>query len=136
MESSSSGRFHDYKPPQKAPAQVEGSSTGGGGGGGASDVNICEVPLPNLRLEEIGRSEYFSSKKTVPPVGTPVQVRQTLVGGRIAVETTRGNQPIGFLPTERNYLLGCLKDGYKYKGKVTASADSPTPRVVVDLSPT
>jgi hypothetical protein len=132
MESKTSGRFHHYEPPQKPPAQAEDGSKGGGSG---QDVNECEVPLPNVRLEEVGRSEYFSAKKTVPPVGTPVQVRRNLVGGRIAVEAARGNQSIGFLPTQYNYLLGCLKDGYKYKGKITASADSPTPRVVVDLFP-
>lgn len=134
MESSSSGRFHHYEPPQKPPAKPEGGAKGGGSGSG-QDVNVCELPLPNVRLEEVGRSEYFLAKKTVPPAGTSVQVRKKLVGGRIAVETTRGNLSIGFLPTVNNYLLGCLKDGYKYKGKVTASADSPTPRVVVDLSP-
>lgn len=132
MESKTSGRFQHYEPLEKPPAKTEAGSKGVSNG---REVNVCEMPLPNVRLEEVGRSEYFSAKKTVPPVGMPVQVRQKLVGGRITVETTRGNQSIGFLPTERNYLLGCMKDGYKYKGKVVASADSPTPRVVVDLFP-
>ena len=132
MESSSSGRFHHYNPPAKPEAQSSGSTTGSGG---QPEVDICEVPLPNVRLEEEGRSEYFSARKTVPPAETPVQVREKLVGGRIAVETTRGKQTIGFLPTSKNYLLGCLKSGHKYKGKVTASGDQPTPKVVVDLSP-
>ena len=131
MESSSSGRFHHYNTPKQSPP-VGGDPAGGGKG---QEINVCDVPLPNVRLEEVGGSEYFSARRTVPPVDTPVQVRQRLVGGRIAVETTRGNQSIGFLPTTNNYLLGCLKDDYKYKGKVTASADSPTPRVVVDLFP-
>jgi hypothetical protein len=131
MESSSSGRFHHYSNPA-LPASSEGSTTGGGK---RSEIDVCEVPLPNVRLEEVSRSEYFSTKQTVPPAGTNVQVRKDLVGGRIAVETTRGNQSIGFLPTQYNYLVGCLKQGHKYRGKVTASADSPTPRIVADLFP-
>ncbi|HWY32684.1 MAG TPA: hypothetical protein VNX46_18105, partial [Candidatus Acidoferrum sp.] len=101
----------------------------------SKDVNICEIPMPSVRLEEEGRSEYFLSKSTVPPVGAAIEVREKLVGGRIAVETVHGRQSIGFLPTAKNHVLACMKDDFKYKGKVTASADSPTPRVVVDLSP-
>lgn len=130
MESSSGGRFDHYATP-KPPAPIEGGPKGGTGI--SPEIDTCEIPLPNVRLEEVGTSEYFSGRKTVPPVGASIQVRTNLVGGRIAVETTRGNQSVGFLPTQFNYLLGCLKDGYKYKGKVTASADSPTPRIVVDL---
>jgi hypothetical protein len=131
MESSSGGQFHHYSTPKES-GTAEGSPKGGGKG---QETNVCDMPLPNVRLEEVGRSEYFIAKKTVAPIGTSVQVRKNLVGGRIAVETTRGNQSIGFLPTGKNYLLSCLKFGYKYKGKVTASADSPVPRVVVDLFP-
>jgi hypothetical protein len=128
MESTSSGQFDHYATPNPPPTEV------GPRGGSSDELNVCEIPLPNVRLEEVGRSEFFSKKRTVPLAGTAVQIRQSLVGGRIAVETTRGNFSIGFLPTAKNYLLSCLKDGYKYKGKVTASGDTPTPRVVVNLS--
>jgi hypothetical protein len=131
MESSSSGRFDHYATP-KPPTPSEGAPKGGGK---PPEVDPCETPLPNVRLEEVGRSEYFLVKKTTPPSGTPVKVRKKLVGGRIAVETDRGNQSIGFLPTANNYLLACLNSGHKYKGKVTAAADSPTPRIIVDLFP-
>ena len=81
MESSSSGRFDHYASP-KPPAPAEDGPKRGGKG---QEVNVCEIPLPNVRLEEIGRSEYFSAKKNVPPVGTSIQVRQKLVGGRYDV---------------------------------------------------
>lgn len=131
MESTSSGRFDHYATPPP-PKQPQSSPKGGGK---SEEMDACDIPLPNVRLEEVVLSEFFLNKRTVPAVGTPVRVRPKLVGGRIAVETTRGNQSIGFLPTTNNYLLGCLKDGHNYKGKVTASFDSPVPRIVVDLFP-
>lgn len=134
MESSSSGRFYDYSDP-KPPATPRQSTGDAQGGTSGEDIDACKVPLPNVRLEEISRSEYFSSKKNVPGPDTNVQVRKDLVGGRIAVETIRGNQSVGFLPTQYNYLAGCLKSGNKYKGKITASSNLPSPRIVVDLFP-
>src|ERR1700690_546371 len=125
MESTSSGRFDHYSSPEP-PRPAEGAPKAVRKG---QEVDVCQLPLPNIRLEEIGRSEYFSARSSVPPGGTSVQVRQKLVGGRIAVETIRGNRSIGFLPTSKNYLLACLKAGHNYKGTVTASADSPTPRI-------
>lgn len=133
MESSSTGRFNHYSEPTPPTSPVGGKIGGTSGGRKGEEVDVCKLSMQNVRLEEISRSEYFSAKKTVPPDTTNVQVRKFLVGGRIAIETTRGNQSIGFLPTQYNYLVACLKQGHKYKGKVTASADSPIPRIVVDL---
>ena len=109
MESSSSGRFHHYQ----GPPVPQGSGGGEQKTGGKGEIDPCDAPLPNVRLEEVGRSEFISNKKTVPATNTSVQVRRTLTGGRIAVETTRGNLSIGFLPTACNYLLSCLKAGRK-----------------------
>jgi hypothetical protein len=131
MESSSSGNFHHYSDPVPPPQEdIVGSKPGSSG-----EIDTCDIPLPNVRLEEIAQSEYYSVTTGVPPVGTAVKVRRKLVGGRIAVETTSQQQSIGFLPTQHNYLLACLESGRKYKGKVTASAASPVPRVVIDLAP-
>jgi len=131
MESTSSGNFNHYSNP--APVVTEEAVFGRGKK--LEEVDTCDVPLPNVRLEEIDISEYFSAKRTVPSEGTTVQIRNKLVGSRIAVETNRGNLSIGFLPTQYSYLLSCLRDGYKYKGKVTSSSSSPTPRIVIDLRP-
>jgi hypothetical protein len=86
-------------------------------------------------LEEVARCDYFTAHHALPPVGTPVAVRTKLVSGRIGVETTAG-ELVGFLPTDYNYLLRCMKQGYTYAGKVASSILKPVPVVRVDLEAT
>lgn len=133
MESSSSGRFHDYsgsESPKRAPIET-GVGTGSGSEPG---TDRCAKSIESARLEEIEKSEYFSKHANVPPVDTKVQIRKKLVKGRIAVETVKGKESIGFLPTKFNYLAGCLETGWSYEGKIIASSNKPIPRVVVELS--
>ena len=138
MESDAPSRFDDYtpptrriKPPQKLPVSVP--KAGGSGGGNAKQENDCELPLTDVRLEDVARCEYYSRHRTVPQIGGEIQIRRELFNGRIAVELASGNQIIGLLPTSFNYVLRCIADGYSYTGQVADSSVAPTPDIVVDL---
>jgi hypothetical protein len=130
MGTQGTNKFKDY------PGTPRGGASGAKAGGPSSedpgDVPLCERRLTGVPLEEVGRCDYFRAHSTIPAVGTPVVVRKKLVGGRIGVETT-GGELIGFLPTDYNYLLRCMKQGYSYAGQVTSIAAKPIPVVRVDL---
>jgi hypothetical protein len=119
MGSVSSGKFKDY-PPSK------------GDDGPAGGEDRCEQDLRDVSLDEVGRSDYFRGHNSVPRVGTRVRLREATVGPRLSVDDTRG-ESVGFLPTEFNYLLLCMKRGFTYSGDVTASSDKPLPSVRVSL---
>src|SRR5579862_8409467 len=72
-------------------------------------------------LEDVAHSQYYKKRKTVPPKGTPVQLRVTLLSGRLVVDETKTGLAIGNLPTGYNYLVLCMKNGRDYTGSVTVS---------------
>lgn len=134
MGSSGTGKFTDY-PGTPSGSSKTGSGTGNGDSGGASKTDQCLRLIENVALEEVARFEYFITHKIIPPTGTAVAVRSSLVGGRIGVETLPASELVGLLPTEYNYLLQCMKQGYKYLGKVVSAKSKPIPVVRVDLEP-
>jgi hypothetical protein len=136
MGSSGSGSFSDYssQPSKKSPKKKSNKGQGGGSGGGASGKDPCEQVLTGVALDDVARSEYFVAHNSVCPKGSVVTVREQLFERRIAVELDSG-EIIGLLPTQYNYLVACMKDGYSYRGVVTASSTTPYPRVLVDIRP-
>lgn len=130
MGSNGTNKFTDY--PGTSRGSAKGLGSGGTQPGGSGDVPLCERQLAGVPLEEVARCEYFAAHASLPPVGTPVAVRPSLVGGRVAVETSSG-EVVGFLPTEYNYVLRCMKQDYSYAGEVTSSTAKPIPVVRVDL---
>jgi hypothetical protein len=128
MGSSGTGNFSDY------PGSSGGSKSKGNGAsqGQSGDHNRCENNL-TVNLEEVSSCAYYKNHKSVPPEQTDVNVISKLVGGRIGVQVTTDNELVGYLPTEYNYLLQCMKQGYSYNGTVTSSALKPTPRISIEL---
>ena len=136
MGSTGTGRFTDYS--ESSGGRGPGAGGGSGGAGpqpATSGVNQCERAHGDISLEEVARCEYFKAHKAVPSVDTPVTVRAELVGRRLAVETVKDREVIGYLPTRYLYLWKCIKLGWKYSGQVLASSGSKSPLVRVDLAP-
>ena len=123
MGTSGTGRLSDY-PGKRGDGRKAGGRKGGGGGKDRCLDDIVE------QLEEVARCEYHKKRGEVPKVGTQVKVVQQK---RIAVTTVAG-ETIGYLPTQYNYLAACLAAGFKYRGKVQTSSNTPVPAVVVELS--
>jgi hypothetical protein len=138
MGSSGSGSFSDYskKPSKKSGTNGHGSQKGSGGGasGGASGENDCAKAIGDISLEEVVRCEYYEKHSDVPRVSTHVRVRDVLVEHRIGIENNKG-ELLGYLPTEYNYLVGCMKEGYSYAGLVKSSLNIKVPRINIDLRP-
>jgi hypothetical protein len=140
MGSSGSGHFTDYsKKPgsKKRGTEVPGSKGGGGAGGasgGSSGDDPCNKAIGDISLEEIARCEYYQKHSDVPRMSTHVRVRQTLVEHRIGVETDKG-ELLGYLPTEYNYLLGCMEAGVSYVGLIKSVLDVKVPKISIDLRP-
>jgi hypothetical protein len=117
MGSSGSGRISDY------PGTSKGGGNGGGstgGGGGQPPEDRCGRAF-STPLEDIEHSEYYQAHRAPPPVGEPLQIRQRK---RLVAETAHG-QSVGNIPTGLNFLAACLKDGWSYTGRVTASNNGP-----------
>ena len=53
--------------------------------------------------------------------------------GRVAV-VSEGDEVIGYLPVEYNYLRRCIEQEFSYTGEVVLSASRPIPTVRVTLS--
>lgn len=121
MGSSGSGNFTDYS---------NNKPQGKKNNGGSSGKDQCGTAF-TTSLDEVARSEYFIAREEVPPLRTEVSVR--VRDGRIAV--IAGNEQIGYLPTEYNYILMCFADGYSYSGAVTVSANRPVPAIRVAIAP-
>jgi hypothetical protein len=140
MGSSGSGHLTDYskKPSRKKSGTKRPGSKGGGGGGGASGGSSGEDPcskaIGDISLEEVARCEYYQTHSNTPRVSTRVRVRQTLVEHRIGVENNKG-ELLGYLPTEYNYLLGCMEAGFSYVGLVKSALNVQVPRISIDLRP-
>lgn len=141
MGSSGTGRFSDYPGTSGGSSKIGrgngsgGSGNGGSGSGNARKTDQCLRMIESVALEEVARSEYFISHKILTSAGTAVTVRSSLVGGRIGIETVPALELVGLLPTEYNYLLQCMKQGYMYTGKVISTTAKPIPVVRVNLEP-
>jgi hypothetical protein len=141
MGSSGSGSFSDYskksgskKSRTKRPGSSKGGGGGASGGGGSSGESDCAKAIGDISLEEVARCEYYQKYSDVPRVSTQVRVRKVLVGNRLGVENNKG-ELLGYIPTEYNYLLGCLEEGYSYTGLVKSSLNVRVPRINIDLRP-
>jgi len=121
MGSSGTGRLSDYT-----------QSGGGLGGksGGSSGTDKC-IETIQEQLEEVALCDYYISNNNVPPIGSTVSV---VIKNRIAIENTAG-ELIGYLPTQYNYLVGCIQNGYRYSGSIQVSTIDPLPTVLVHLRP-
>lgn len=110
--------YHDYKKP------VQGVT------GGKDTVYICDRAVATL-LEDVATSEYYSKKGIVPPVGTGV----VITANKRIIAVDDNGLIIGNLPTEYNYLLACIQEGYQYEGQVADSFDSPILSVSIAVTP-
>lgn len=121
MGSSGTGRLTDY-------TQSGGGTSGQGGGTSGSDKCMESI---QEQLEEVALCDYFKNNNNVPPVATTVRVT---IENRVAVETTAG-ELIGYLPTQYNYIVACIHNGYSYSGSIQVSTTDPLPTVLVHLTP-
>lgn len=121
MGSTGTGHLSDYSGYKKA---VVGET------GGKDTVYICNKAVATS-LEDVATSDYFKKHGTVPPKGTPVIITSI---SRIVAVDDKGDV-IGNLPTEYNYLLGCIEEGYQYEGVVTDSFTSPLPAASIAVTP-
>lgn len=121
MGSTGPGNFTDYPGNKDAIAGVTG---------GESIVNICEKAV-FTKLEDVQTSDYFQENGHVPPIGTSIIIS---FATRI-VAVTESGVIIGNLPTEYNYILRCLDEGYQYEGEVTGSNHVPLPSVTIAVTP-
>lgn len=121
MGSTGTGHLSDYSGYKKAVA---------GETGGKDTVYICNKAVATS-LEDVATSDYFKKHGTVPPKGTPVIITSN---SRIVAVDENGDV-IGNLPTEYNYLLGCIVEGYQYEGEVTDSFTSPLPSASIAVTP-
>lgn len=121
MGSTGSGHFSDY--PGNANA-VRGVT------GGESGINACERAVMT-RLEDVATSDYYRKTGSVPSIGTNVIIA---FATRIVALDDKG-VVLGNLPTEYNYLMRCLKEGYQYEGQVVGSNSVPLPSVQIAVTP-
>jgi len=121
MGSSGLGHLSDYSNYKNPVAGVTG---------GKDTVYNCEKAVLTS-LEDVATSGYYKKHGTVPPKGTPVIITST---SRIVAVDDKGDV-IGDLPTEYNYLLGCLEEGYQYEGEVNDSFTTPLPSVSIAVTP-
>ena len=121
MGSTGTGHLTDYSGYRKA---VVGET------GGKDTVYICNKAVATS-LEDVATSDYFKKHGTLPSKGTPVIITST---SRIVAVDDKGDV-IGNLPTEYNYLLGCIEEGYQYEGEVTDSFSSPLPVASIAVTP-
>lgn len=117
MGSRGSGKISDYPGSSKGRESGKGPK---GGGGSRSPEDRCGRAFSS-RLEDIEHSEYYAAHGVAPPVGTTLRIR---LRKRLVAETT-GGQSVGNIPTALNYLAGCLKEGWKYAGRVSSSNGGP-----------
>lgn len=121
MGSTGTGHFSDYSDYDKP---VQGVT------GGKDTVYICDRAVTTT-LEDVATSDYFKTHGSVPTKGMAIII--TVNKRIVAVEES--GLTIGNLPTEYNYLLACIQEGYQYEGEVTDSALSPFPTVRIAVTP-
>lgn len=125
MGSSGSGNLSDYPG-----GRGSSGGSGSGGGGGSSGSDPCDRAF-EVDLEDVKHSEFYTSKKALPPVGTAVTVERR----KRLVATAQTGEVIGNFPTSYNDLAACIEDGWSYVGTVVASADGvPEPSITIEAA--
>lgn len=127
MGSTGTGRLTDYSGGKRERREPKGTSSSETGDAPAHDP--CTNAF-STKLEDVARSQYYASKGALPANGTHVDVK---LSGRLLVYTAEGD--LGFLPTQYNYLAGCINRGFKYGGSVTSTATTPVPTISVEITP-
>jgi hypothetical protein len=125
MGSTTTGKFNNYPPSQE-------KKGGGSGPPGGEPDDQCRQTLSNINLEDVERSAYYQAHKNVPPAGSAVTLRTTLLGPRLSIDDSKGLS-IGLLPTQYNYLVVCMKKKFSYAGEVASSSLKPSPTVRINL---
>ena len=110
MGSSGTGNFGDYKP------------TG----------TRCDESI-DTELEDVATMPFYNPTKKLPTSGVAVRVRADPFDGRLVVEDVASGLALGNLPTSYNYLILCIKKGYRYEGTVSAASPRPVPTIDVHL---
>ena len=121
MGSTGTGHLSDYSDYSKAVTGVTG---------GKDTVYICDRAV-TTSLEDVASSEYFNKYGSLP-------LREDLViitAKKRIVAMDKNGFVIGNLPTQYNYLLECIQEGYQYEGSVTESYLSPLPSVSIAVTP-
>ncbi|MBQ0088018.1 MAG: hypothetical protein KBT27_01625 [Prevotellaceae bacterium] len=121
MGSTGSGTLSDYT---RFRGAVKGVT------GGEDLVNKCDRAVATV-LEDVETCDYYKKNGHVPAKGTSVII---ILKTRLVAVDENGDV-IGHLPTEYNYLLECLNDGYQYEGEVSGSFDTPVPSVYIAVTP-
>ena len=121
MGSTGSGRLSDYT---RFRGAVKGVT------GGEDLINKCDRAVATV-LEDVETCDYYKKNGHVPAKGTYVKI--ALKTRLVALD--ENGDVIGHLPTEYNYLLECLNDGYQYEGEVSGSFDLPVPSVYIAVTP-
>jgi hypothetical protein len=129
MGSSGSSRLSDYS---GTPAKKTASASGRGGvSGGSSGEDRCDRAF-STTLEDFERSEYYRNHQSPPPVGTEISIEKEK---RLIARTVKG-ESLGNLPTEFNYLAGCMAAGRRYAGRVISiSKGLVMSKVTIDAAP-
>lgn len=121
MGSTGSGRLSDYS---RFRGAIKGIT------GGEDLINKCDRALATV-LEEVAICDYYKKNGHVPAKDTYVRIG---LKTRLVAFDENGDV-IGYLPTEYNYLLECLNDGYQYEGEVSGSFETPVPSVYIAVTP-
>ncbi|MHC9512093.1 hypothetical protein [Kangiella sp. M94] len=127
MGSTGSGRFSDYPGTRSKKVGQDGADREGG----ASGQDKCKKAFTVL-LEDVGNCDLYSQSKVVPSVGEQLSIH--LDKKRVLAVNVNGVS-VGALPTEYNYLVACMNDGFTYVGVVTSSAVEPVPTISADFKP-
>ena len=121
MGSTGSGRLSDYT---RFRGAIKGIT------GGEDLINKCDRAVATV-LEEVATCDYYKKNGHVPAKGTYVKIG---LKTRLVAFDENGDV-IGYLPTEYNYLLECLNDGYQYEGEVSGSFETPVHSVYIAVTP-
>ena len=121
MGSTGSGRLTDYS---RFKGAVKGVT------GGEDLINKCDRAVATV-LEDVETCDYYKKHGKVPAKGSYMRIDKKM---RLVAVDENGDI-IGHLPTEYNYLLECLNDGYQYEGEVSGSFDTPIPSVYIAATP-
>jgi len=119
MGSSGTGKFSDYSRNVAGLDKTDNK--------GSSGEDPCNNDIITL-IEEVERSQFYEIHKSLPPVATLVLVS---LKSRLTIDVD--GETIGFLPSQYNYLAGCIKDGFSYSGKITSVTEKPVFRIKVQI---
>jgi hypothetical protein len=130
MGSTGFGAFGNY--PGSSRGGYGGNGQNGAGNVGGSDS--CPVEIEEIiMLEDVAMSEYYTANNSLPTPGDAIELSDTLVYGRLVIQSVSTGETIGNMPTRYNYLLPCIKRGMHYHGQVVSSGFRPVPFVTVNL---